>query len=772
MFRLDISQPKPGGETGPPTQETLPIESQAKDRFGVLPNFFRLNAATPYIQANLWGFAQAAYLDNPLPSLFKERLFVHLSRFCEVRYCIARHVGFLVGLGRPSGDSKSPTQTVADIVRLLQRPFPRGERLGNFISLAQRRRTPLEELPTADSEMEKAIFAFAGHVFLQTPDAPASLQLLSALLGQGRLQSLILFLAFVRTAHYWTKVHPELAFEDDIKDLLVAHEGLAACILSDPEACSGGVSQTILDELPLLRQQADRAVAFLASIVDSSDDAIISKNLDGIITSWNRSAEQLFGYTSKEAIGQPITLIIPAERLAEEATIIAQLRRGERIEHFDTERIAKDGSKLDISLTVSPVRDVAGRVVGASKVARDITGRKRTEKALAEQARLLQLTNDAILIRDSGDRITYWNRGASEVYGYSSDEALGRISHELLRTKFPMPLERINEHLRNEGRWTGELTHLRKDGRAVVVVSRWALDRDGKGISESVLETNNDITAQKHSEESLRESKEQLRALADSLESQVRARTRELEERNAEVSAQTEALRTLSRRLLQTQDEERRHFARELHDSAGQTLAALGMSVSAIARAVKTKIPELAQNAVEAQTMVEQLTREIRTTSYLLHPPLLEEMGLTSAAEWYVRGLTERGLLDVRLTMSENFGRLSPDLELVIFRLIQECLTNIHRHSNSKTAAIRIERQSNTICVEVQDRGQGMSPERLAEIQTHGTGVGIRGMRERVRQFNGDMSIESDGSGTRIFVTFPLTASPNEQVPLQRTTSA
>jgi two-component system NarL family sensor kinase len=220
--------------------------------------------------------------------------------------------------------------------------------------------------------------------------------------------------------------------------------------------------------------------------------------------------------------------------------------------------------------------------------------------------------------------------------------------------------------------------------------------------------------------------------------------------------------------LLQNQDEERRHFARELHDSAGQTLATLGMSVSALARAAKTKNPEFSQKAVEAQTIVEHLTREIRTTSYLLHPPLLDEMGLASAADWYVRGLAERGL-NVSLTVSEDFGRLSTDLELVIFRLIQECLTNIHRHSNSKTAAIRIERQSNAICVEVQDRGRGMSPERLAEIQSHGTGVGIRGMRERVRQFKGEMSIESDSSGTRIFVTFPWTAPPYKQVPIPTT---
>jgi PAS domain S-box-containing protein len=750
-------------------QDTLPIEWQVKNRFGVLPNFFCLNSKTPDIRANLWGFAQAAYLDNPLPSLFKERLFVHLSRFCEVRYCIARHAGFLLGLGRPSGDPESPTQSVSDIVRLLQRPFPRGEQLKDFFSLARSCGTPLKDLPTADSELEKAMFAFAGHVFLQTPDAPTCLQVLSDVLGEVRFQYLILFLAFIRTAHYWTKVHPELTYEDDIKALLSTHEMLAACILDDPEVLSGGVIQKILDELPLLRQEADKAVALLASIVESSDDAIVSKTLDGIITSWNSGAERLFGYTAKEAIGQPITLIIPPDRLGEEAKIIERLRRGERIDHFETERVAKDGSKLDISLTVSPIKDSTGRAVGASKVARDITVRKRTEALLAEKSRLLQLTNDAILIRDSSDRITYWNRGALELYGYSADEALGRISHELLQTKFPSPLEQIKEDLRKEEIWTGELTHLRKDGKTLSVISRWALDRAKNG--EFVLETNIDITAQKQNEKALRESEEQLRKLAENLESQVHARTQELEERNAEVNAQAEALRVLSRRLLENQDEERRHFARELHDGAGQTLAALSMSVSGMVRAAKAESPELAEKAAQAQAITQQLLSEIRTTSYLLHPPLLDEIGLRAAADWYLHGLAERSGLRVSFSMSENFDRLSPEMELVIFRLIQECLTNIHRHSNSKTATIQIERQDNTVCVKVQDRGHGMSAERLAEIRSRGTGVGIRGMRERVRQFQGDMSIESDSSGTRIVVTLPLTIASEGLDPIHSATS-
>jgi len=727
-------------------QPTSALEFEIEKRFGVLPNFFQLCPETPEITKNLWGFARFAYLDNPLPSLFKERLFVHLSRFCEVRYCIARHMGFLIGLGRPSGDARSALNTVDEVVRLLQRPFPRGAELAPYFPLSQSISSFIE-IPAGDSEIEAAVFAFAGHVFLQTPDAQRCQQELERLFGPVDFQNLALFLAFIRTAHYWTKIHHELEFEDDINHVLATHQALADCILNDPEA--GGVGQRIIDELPLLRQRADRAGVLLASIVESSDDAIISKTLDGIITSWNQGAERLFGYSEDEALGQPITLIMPRDRLDEETRIIESLRRGERIEHFETIRRRKDGSLVAISLTVSPLRDSSGKVVGASKVARDIGGRLRTERALAEQARLLNLTNDAVIIRDTSDRITYWNRGASEMYGYSSEEAIGSVSHDLFQTVFPEPLDVIEATLKRCGRWSGELVHKRKDGRELIAASRWALDRDSAGSPLFILETNNDITRQRLSERALRESEEQLRILNDSLEAKVRQRTRELERRSAEVFE-------LSIRLLSVQDEERRHIARELHDTAGQTMTVLNMKMQRLLQKIKQTAPELTSEPEVIQGLLDKLNQDIRTTSYLLHPPLLDESGLAAALPWYVRGLSERGGIDIRLSISENLGRLPQAMELVIFRLIQECLTNVHRHSGSKTALIRIGRDEGRIRIEVADQGKGISRERLAEIQAGGTGVGIRGMRERVRQLNGEMEIESNGSGTTIAAIFTL----------------
>src|ERR1700723_147662 len=263
------------------------------------------------------------------------------------------------------------------------------------------------------------------------------------------------------------------------------------------------------------RKLAERTTSLLAAIVDSSDDAILSKKLDGTITSWNQSAERLFGYKAQEAVGQHITLIVPWERRSEEEDILRRLAGGERVDHFETVRKRKDGTTLDVSLTISPIRDAAGKVIGASKVARDITERRQAERALSEQARLLDLSNDAIFVRDAGDHVTFWNKAATELYGFTREEAMGRVTHELLQTEFPAQLGMINEQLRRDERWSGELVHTRKDGTKVIVISRWVLDRKADGNALRILETNSDITHQKRTEKALRESEERFRAIVE-----------------------------------------------------------------------------------------------------------------------------------------------------------------------------------------------------------------------------------------------------------------
>src|SRR5437868_11553271 len=261
--------------------------------------------------------------------------------------------------------------------------------------------------------------------------------------------------------------------------------------------------------------------------------------------------------------------------------------------------------------------------------------------------------------------------------------------------------------------------------------------------------TNTDITELRNAQEALRLSKE-------FTEEQVRARTRELELRTAEVIQQSEQLRELSQRMLQIQEEERRHVARQLHDSAGQTLTALGMSLASVAQLAQQKAPQLVQDLAETQQFVQQLSQEIRTMSYLLHPPLLDESGLPVALRWYAQGLAERSGVDIGVSIPEDLGRFPRQMELMMFRLVQECLTNIHRHSGSETADITVWRDDEEVFLEVQDQGKGNQADRLTSIQSQGAGVGIRGMRERIRRFMGRMDIGSDDSGTRITFRFPV----------------
>ena len=518
------------------------------------------------------------------------------------------------------------------------------------------------------------------------------------------------------------------------------------------------------------RKQAGRVNGLLAAIVDSSDDAIISKRLDGMITSWNKAAERTFGHTAKEAVGRHITLIIPPDRRDEEAKILERLRRGERIEHFETVRMRKDGTPLDISLTISPVKDGTGKIVGASKVARDITDRKQaaererqiTAEAVAATAKFRAVFEQTPVfagIMALDGTVMDANQLCLQACGYRAEDVLGKPFWE---TGWWRSSAEVQDKIRAATMQAAQGTAYRE-----TLTYHWADDterlmdfaihpiRDHEGTILFLHPTGVDITELKRAEE-------KYRSLAESLDAEVRVRTSELEQRNVEVVQQSEQLRDLSSRLLQAQDEERRHIARELHDSAGQILAALGMTLGQAATHAKGEGTQFAKCMDESQQLVQQLSQEIRTMSYLLHPPLLDETGLAGALHWYIQGLAERNGLEITLDVPENFTRLSREMELVMFRLVQECLTNIHRHSDSKSARIRIAHDGENVSLEVRDEGKGISPQRLSQIQSQGSGVGIRGMRERVRHFGGNMKIESNGAGTKISFQFPISQADAE----------
>jgi signal transduction histidine kinase len=218
-----------------------------------------------------------------------------------------------------------------------------------------------------------------------------------------------------------------------------------------------------------------------------------------------------------------------------------------------------------------------------------------------------------------------------------------------------------------------------------------------------------------------------------------------------------DTLRELTSKLLKLRDEERRRLARELHDSVGQLLALLSINMSQI-QADPSGLSEVASNLLsESIGYVRQICSDIGTISHLLHPPLLDLGGLKPALIFYVDGLWRRSGIETTLEVSPGLGRLPDDMELAIFRIVQECLTNVHRHSGSKSVAIRVLLSPVSVRVEVQDKGTGIPPGALHELKLFGSGVGIRGMGERVRQLGGTLEITSDTEGTLVVTSFPTT---------------
>lgn len=252
-------------------EQKAAFESEVQGRFGVLPNFFQTAADAPGLISELWGFARSAYLDNPMPSVFKERLFVHLSRFCQVRYCIVRHVGFLVGNGHPAGDPAAPPQSVADVVRLLSRPaVPPSDELEKRLRQLESYPTPMA-IPEPDTEAEADIFAACGVLFIHPESGDFARRALRAALGSTTLELLTAYLAFIRTAHYWTETHPELAFEKDMEDLMRQHEELARLLLDPHDGARTELSQRLLDELVLLRGERDDRIALRLALADREE---------------------------------------------------------------------------------------------------------------------------------------------------------------------------------------------------------------------------------------------------------------------------------------------------------------------------------------------------------------------------------------------------------------------------------------------------------------------------------------------------------------------
>jgi PAS domain S-box-containing protein len=468
------------------------------------------------------------------------------------------------------------------------------------------------------------------------------------------------------------------------------------------------------------------------------DYAIFMLDPEGRVLSWNRGAERIKGYRPEEILGKHFSIFHPAED-ARSGKPQRDLKVAAEEGRFEGQgwRIRKDGSRFWADVVITALRDENGNLRGFSKVTRDITERKKAEEQLREsEFRFRSITDSAsqaIVTSDSHENICSWNRGAQAMFGYTEQEAMGKpvrlFIPEDYRAAQPSGMEPTLSHgsplvIGN----TIEVHGLRKDGTrfpAELSLSTWQADEDT--FYTAII---SDISLRKEAEDSLRQ---------------------------------------LSALLLRLQDEERRRLARELHDSTAQTLSALSLNLSALEQLAEVKLPPRARKALtESLALADEACNEVRTFSYLLHPPLLDEAGLGEALRWYVNGFAQRTRIQVDLAvLPAEFGRLSPDIEIALFRVAQEALTNVYRHSGSSTAGVRLMLDSGEVTLEVWDQGKGL-PEgssKHSEPSPATLGVGIRGIRERVRQLGGRMRLGSKQPGAVVEVVLPISRASQARGP-------
>jgi len=352
----------------------------------------------------------------------------------------------------------------------------------------------------------------------------------------------------------------------------------------------------------------------------------------------------------------------------------------------------------------------------------------------------------AIFMLDIQGHVSSWNTGAARIKGYGVSEIIGKhfsifYPEEDIRAGKPA---RELEIAAKEGRFEDEGWRLRKDGSrfwANVIITAI---RDDVGTLIGFGKVTRDFTERIWANEVLR------KEIIERTETQRKLHDSE------------KSLRQLSLRLLQTQDEERRRIGRDLHDSVGQYLVGLKMKVDSLKSAAERTQREDISELAECSQMIEDAIKEVRTISYILFPPMLEELGLKSAIPWYLEGFTKRSGIKTTFQVSPEFDRIRGDLELALFRVLQESLTNVHRHSGSSTAIVRLYSNGPTAVLQVTDQGKGTLTKNLdgpAHDWTGAFGVGLRGMSERMRQLRGDLEIASTEAGTTITATLPLSDS-------------
>jgi PAS domain S-box-containing protein len=467
------------------------------------------------------------------------------------------------------------------------------------------------------------------------------------------------------------------------------------------------------------RKEAEETRFLHAAIVESSDDAIISLKLDGTILSWNVGAQRMYGYSETEVLGRPIFKIIPAELQEEEQGLLQQVRTGRGIEHYETVRLTKEGKCVDVSVTISPLRDWTGNIVGASKIARDITVRKLAEAALRESEerfRLVANTAPVMIWMSGSDKLrTYFNQPWLKFTGRSIHEQLGngwaaRVHPEDLKTC----LETYTNAFDRRETFEIEYRLRRHDGEF-----RWVFDL---GVPRSNPDG----------------------SFAGYIGSCIDVTERKLAE---------EALSAVSRRLIEAQEQERTRIARELHDDINQRVALLAANLSFLKRDLPDAANAARQGIEQTEQQLTELGSDIQALSHHLHSSKLEYLGLAAAARGFCREFSERQKVEVHFHSDELPKALPPEISLCLFRVLQEALQNAMKHSASACFDVSLGKELNEIQLSVRDSGRGFD----VDEAMNGRGVGLVSMKERLKLVGGQLFIDSKmQQGTTIRASVPL----------------
>jgi len=479
------------------------------------------------------------------------------------------------------------------------------------------------------------------------------------------------------------------------------------------------------------------------------DYAIFMLDPTGHIATWNAGAERIKGYKASEIIGKHFSVFYPDQDI-QSGKPAWELEVAQREGHFEDEgwRLRKDGSRFWANVIITAIRNREGQLVGFGKVTRDFSERREHEERLRlseERFRLLvQAVSDyAIYMMDPQGQITTWNIGAEKIKGYTASEIIGKnfsvfFPEEDVRAGRP---QEILDTAAQIGVAAQEGWRIRKDGSRFWVTSLVNPLRDPSGKLIGFTKITRDITDKMQQQERLKQE------------------IAEKEKAQALLVQSEESLRKLSLNLLRTQDEERKRIGREMHDSLGQYLSALKMKIETLKFKDKNLSPVVVSELEQAGLLLGDCLKEVRTISYLLYPPMLEEMGLKSAISWYLDGFTQRSGIQTKFEIPNDFQRLPRDIELALFRVLQESLTNVHKHSSSNSVDLRLVKSNGTVTLEIRDYGKGIPNLILRQSEANWyalLGVGLRGMNERMRQLGGELSLNQANPGTLIRATIPL----------------